>query len=258
MLLLCGSLSHVLSAQIELRLDILANRFRTSMSEGFSDPFAATNMVTYQNKARSGFGIGIGGGYRVNDHFTLIINPLLQRKGTKAQVVENGTWTYTDRAGNEVTVPNSIVNFDELYWAIHVPVMGQVRLPLGERFAFTGIFGPSVNFQFAGKIEQYISDASKNYPVESSDVRFGKDRFDDYNNIDISAIVGLGMQFALDEEGLWRLDIGARWDIGMMDMYHQARRQYLFDVGPGILGTRKHRGVVFDLGVSRCINCDDE
>lgn len=232
-------------------LNLNANWFKTRMSPGFSDPIALDNLLSYETSRRFGFGAGLMVGYRFSNRFSVVGQPTILRKGGTHINTENGTWTFSDRTGTPITVPNSLMQWDLQVWAVHVPVIGRVKVLGGDRFGLTVFGGPSFNFSFRGREEQVCIDESRTYPVESNEkVKFGNSRFDQYSGFDVSVLMGTGLEFALDEDGQAKLNIDASWDLGMRNMYTSSRRDYIQSLGSDVIGSRKHRGFLLSAGVS--------
>jgi Outer membrane protein beta-barrel domain len=232
-------------------LTLHSNWFKTRMSPGFADPIALDNQLSYETNRRFGFGAGLKLGYRFSDRFSVGLQPTVLRKGGKITVVENGTWNFVDRAGNLVEVPNSVMSWDLQVWAVHIPLIARVKVLGNERFGLTTFGGLSFNYAFRGREEQVCIDEVRTYPVASNEkVKFGDSRFDQYASFDISIPLGIGLEFALNEDGNARLNIDAGWELGMRNMYSSARRDYIRSQGSDIVGSRKHRGFLLSAGVS--------
>lgn len=222
-------------------------RHTVKFSESYQDQFVQLTGVSYNTYRRSGIGGGIRLGYNFSPNFGLFIAPAAHQKGTSYETAENGEFEFTDKNGNPFTAVG-YVKWKEQYTAVNIPLLLRAGLPLGERFSLVFTSGPSVNVMVKGKGEAVIETQDKTIPVDDYEIRFGKNRTDDYNNLDFSVVFAPGMAFNLDDEGRFRLFAEARFDLGLKDMYTQKRKDFLEAGGIDILGTRKVRSTVFTLG----------
>ena len=257
--LLLSTMSSSFAYSQGFTIGILAgiNKSRTKINDVYSTYFSRQNEVSLESSGQIGFQGGIRLGYEFGERVMLISDVAFVRKGGVISTVETGNWIITDKTGKEVTVDNGVVKWNERYSSVHVPLLLRVKI-LGGRLGLTGTIGPSFNFQFRGKGDVSVEDATRTYSVSDQKFKFGKDRFDDYNKIDFSLVLGPGLVFNLDEDGYIQLTLDARFDLGLVDMYSSKRRAYLEGINEDIIGSRKHRSTMLTLGFNYCLTCNVE
>lgn len=215
-------------------------------TDDFQDEFTSYFPTNYQRVNKLGFHAGARVGLALGDQVALLSDLSFERS-TFAYDTENN-YLYETEIGSTDTLLNGLVRFEKQANRLSVPLLARVQVNRGLA-GLTLLAGPSFSLGLSGKQSAVFDTGNKTYPLEgAAGFTMGGSRFDEYRQLDVGMIIGIGGAAWLSEQVRLTFDVRRRW--GFTSQYSEARKNFLSEVeGVDILGSKFLRGTYFTLGV---------
>ena len=246
-------------------------------SEGFQNEYTQYYYPggSYNKIKTIGFQGGLRTGLQFGEGFWIFIEPAYfwQKPGFEtADPVEEKIPDAKNPA--QTVTKKGIRTWQQSIGSINVPLLARVRL-FGDDFGMTATGGLSFNTNITGVHESNFStedgkiingsekyllangtlQPADEYPQSGKALRFGKGAFDHYTDFSTALILSPGFFYNVDER--IKITLDWRWSLGLKDFTTQKRKDYLSsEKQVDIIGVRKLRSGILQVGVEMCIDCD--